>query len=240
MAYDPNDPADKAIVTGLVNAAVTAALEEAAETHEAEVAGLRAKKTELLGKLAKARAGEGGGDTGEVERLEGELDALKKELSTAKTEARQAKRDLEAAQTERDTATTERDTEATFSRNLLIENGLTAALIENKVADIHIPAVTALLNKGLEVKTGTDGKRQVFAGDKPLGEHVKEWAASEAGKHYVTAAANGGGNAGGGTQGGGPGTKKISEMTELERTAHYNTVGKEAFDTQVAAEKAPK
>jgi hypothetical protein len=56
MAYDPNDPADKRIVDKLIKDAVDAALEEARTEHEAEVEGLRNKRTELLDKLKLAKA----------------------------------------------------------------------------------------------------------------------------------------------------------------------------------------
>ncbi len=216
MAYDANDPADKKIVDALVKAAVQAAGRDD-------------------GALLPAN-----GDAGEIERLENELEAGKSELRKVQGELRQVKRDLETAAGERDTFKQTAETEGAFANNLVIENGLTAALTEHNVAPEFMPAAVALLQGQVQVKPGEGGKRQAFAGDKPLSEFVKEWAAGDAGKHYVKAPANGGGGAGGGAQGGGSGTKKISEMSEVERNTHYNAVGKEAFDAQVLAEKAAK
>lgn len=238
MAYDANDPADKKIVDRLIADAVAVAVEEAATEHDAAIEGLKNKNKELLGKITKLRAGGDAGDTGEIERLENELSASQTELRKAQGEARQVKRDLEAAAAERDTFRATAETEGNFARDMVIENGLTAALVENKVASQFMPAAVALLKGQIQVKTGTDGKREAFAGDKPLGEFVKDWATSEAGKHYVAAPANGGGGAGGTGSSGGS-AKKISEMTEIERVAHHTAIGEEAFKAQIAAEKKP-
>jgi predicted lipoprotein with Yx(FWY)xxD motif len=238
MAYDPNDPADKRIVDKLIKDAVDAALEEARTEHEAEVEGLRNKRTELLDKLKKARAGEGGGDTAEIDRLENELETVKGELRTATANLRQAKRDIETVTAERDTARQTAETEGTFARDLVIENGLTAALTEANVAPQFMPAAVALLKGQVEVKADDKGKRQAFASDKPLGEFVKEWAQGDQGKHYVAAPNNSGGGSGGAGQGGGS-AKKISEMSESERISHFNAIGKDAFEAQVQRESKP-
>jgi hypothetical protein len=233
MAYDPKDPADKAIVDGLI----AEALEEAATEHEAAIEGLKAKNKELIGKLAKARAGSESGGGEEVARLEGELEQSQTALSTAQGELRQVKRDLVKVTGERDTATTNLETESTFARTMVVENGLTAALVENKVAPEFMDAAKALLSKGVAVKVDGDNRTAVV-GDKPLGEHVKEWALSDQGKHFVTAPGNSGSNDGNSNPNGNPGNKRIDAMTQIERTAHYHKVGQVEFDKQVATEKA--
>lgn len=224
MAYDPNDPADKAIVDGLISEAI----KERDEQHETEIAGLKAKNTELLDRLKKAR--EGGENSGEVDRLERELDEVRGKLNKAEADNRQAQRDKEKAERAAATAEADRAKENEFSRSLLIENGLTAALKEANVADELAAGAKALLGKDVSVKDAGDGKRELFVGDKSLGDYVKEWAASDAGKVYVKAPVNGGGGANNGTGQGG-GSKKLSEMTEAERIemAKTNPAGWDAL-----------
>lgn len=233
MAYDPNDPADKAIVDGLIEEA----LEAEREKHEADIEGLKNKNKQLTDRLRKARSGDDSADTAEIDRLERELDESKAALRTAQSELRETNRKLKAAETERDTARTSLETESSFSRNMVVENGLTAALVEAKVAPHFMEAARALLGKQVAVKVDGDNRTAVGPNDKPLGEFVKEWAASEAGKHYVAAPANGGGGANGSNPASGGGSKKISEMSESERTAHYNAVGQAAFDAQLESER---
>jgi hypothetical protein len=118
---------------------------------------------------------------------------------------------------------------------MLVENGLTEALNGANVAPQFFAATKALLGKGAEVKE-VDGKRQVFVNDKSLSDYVKEWAASDAGKPFITAPANGGGGASNTNANGGGGGKQLNDMTEKERTemALANPAG---FEQLVAASK---
>lgn len=234
MAYDPNDPADKAIF----DAAIAAALAEQAEEHETAILGLKEKNTELLGKIRKLRTEGGSENAGEIERLENELAESKGKLSAAESDLRQTKRQLQTVEGERDTARQSLQTEQETSRTEFVNNRLTAALVEANVAPQFLDDVTASLSRQVTVKD-TDGKREAFVGDKSLSDFIKEWSQGDRGKHYVVAPANGGG---GGTPPGTPpsGTKKIAEMTLAERNAHYNAIGKDAFEKQAADEKAAK
>lgn len=211
MAYDPNDPEDKRIVQGLIDAAV----DEARTDLEASITRLEEKRDELLAKLRKAR--EGNDDAGAIADIERDLDAARTELSTTKTALRAAERQLKTVTDERDAAVKERDTEQSVSRNELIENRLTAALVENNVAPHFMDAAKALLKGKAAVEMDGDN-RLVKADGKDIGEFVKEWAAGDAGKHYVSAPANGGGGATGPNGNGAPtGGKKLAEMSEAER-----------------------
>lgn len=215
MAYDPNDPADKKIVDD----AVAAALATAHDEHEAEVTRLTNKNTELLGKLQKARNGAEGGNSEEIGRLERELEDSNKQLAAANADLRQARRDLTKVEGERDTFKTQAETEGNYSRNLLVTNGLTDALTEAKVAPHFMEAARALLASKVKVEVNGD-ERTLLADGKPVGDFVKEWAASDAGKHYTVAPANGGGGANGANGGGNPNNgKKLSEMSEDDRRA---------------------
>lgn len=218
MAYDPNDPADKAIVDGLI----AEALDAEREKHNDEVKRLKDENFKQREKLRKARGGEGV-DTGEIERLERELEETGAKLHTAEANLREVNRKLKATEGERDNARQTLETEASFSRNMLVENGLTAALVEANVAPHFMEAAKALLMKqGVTVKVDGDNRTAVGPNDKSLGDFVKEWATSDAGKHYVTAPANGGGGGGGNPQGGAP-TKKLADMSETERTEMART-----------------
>lgn len=228
MAYDPNDPKDKAIVQGLIDTA----LEQARETHEAEIEGLKTKNTDLIGKLRKARAEGGNENTGEIERLETELNEAQGKLRKAESDLRQVNRDVATVTAERDAAQTSLQAETDFARNLLVNNGLTGALVEANVAPQFLDDVTASLARQVTIKD-SDGERKAFVGDKPLGEFVKEWSQSDRGKHYVVAPANGGGGTPppGSPQGG---AKKLYEMTEPERIAAHNANPAD-FQARVAA-----
>ncbi len=234
MAYDPKDSADVKIVTDAVKAATDALT----ETHEAEVEGLKNKNQELLGKIRKARTGDDAGSAAEVERLESELAETQGKLRTAESNLRQASRDKETLTGERDTAVATAATEAGVAKDLIVTSGLTAALVENKVAPQFLDDVTASLARQVTVKE-VEGKRKAFVGDKPVGDFVKEWSQGDKGKHYVIAPGNGGG----GTQPPGSppqGGKKLFEMSETERSAAYRADPAD-FDRRVAAgeNKAP-
>jgi hypothetical protein len=213
MAYDPNDPKDKEIVQGLIDAA----LEDARTEHEAEVDRLSNKNTELLGKLRKARTEGGADSTVEIERLERELDESRHGLSEAQSKLRTAERELKRTAEERDAAVKERDTERSLSHNELMENKLTAALVDANVAPHFMDAAKALLKGKAAVEMDGDN-RLVKADGKDVGEFVKEWAASDAGKHYVSAPGNAGGGATGPNGNGTPnGGKKLADLSEAER-----------------------
>lgn len=189
MAYDPNDPKDKATVQTLIDAA----LAEQAEEHEASIEGLKTKNTKLIADLKKARAGEGGDSAAEVERLEGELAKVQADLKAAT-------KSLDKITKERDELATERDGLSKNLEGVLIDNALSAALAEAKVDGKLFSGAMAVLRPKAALKLEGD-ERKAFVGDKSLGDFVKEWAGSDEGKAYVSAAGNSGGGAGG-SQGG--------------------------------------
>lgn len=232
MAYDPNDPADVAIVT----AAVDKALKEAKDEHEAEIAGLKKKRDELLGKISDLRANGGADNKAEVSRLEAEVNRLEGEVTEANKKLKLAEKSAETATTERDAAVQRADTEAGVSRKLLVDGGLTNALVAANVDAKFLPAATALLKDKVVIKE-VNGERQAFVGDKPLGEFVKEWSQGDDGKHYVSAPGNGGAGAGGGSKG--AGGKELSEMGDAERRewAERDPLG---FKAAVDADKKAK
>lgn len=174
MAFDPNDADTKA--------ALAKAIEEA-------VAGLQTKNTELLAKLKKAQKDstispeDHAALQAEFEQTQAKLTEATKLAKAATTEAEKIKRAYE--------------TESKVAHNLLVENGLTQALVAAKVKPELMKAAKAMLS-GSVVLTADGENRVAKIGDKPLADAVTEWAKSDEGKHFVTAPANGGGGANGG------------------------------------------
>jgi Rad3-related DNA helicase len=211
MAYDPKDPADKKIVDDLI----AAALADAEEVHEASVAGLKANAARLKDQLKKANAGEGNAE--EVTRLEGEL-------ATANASLKTAQKDLAKVTKERDDTAKSLEAETGFTQKLLVDNGLTEALVGANVAKQFLPAAKALLAGQVTLKIEGDN-RLAMVGDKKLADFVGEWAKGEDGKHYVAAAKNGGTGAPGGTDKPGSG-KTVDQsgfdaMRPVERAAFF-------------------
>lgn len=166
-----------------IDAAVAAAVEEA-------TSGLKAKNQELLGKLKKAQQG-AQIEPAELEAVERERDQLKAELTKAQKELTKSAKEIEAL--------TKQVQEAEgFTSRLLVDSGLSAALVEAGVTNpVHQKAVKAMLAGQVQIAIEGDA-RVPKVGDKALAEYVKEWAASDEGKHFVTAPDGNGGGAGNG------------------------------------------
>ena len=168
--------------------AVQAAVDAATE-------GLATKNRELLGEVKKLKRG-AEIDPAEVQALEGQIDTLKADLTKAQREAK-------AFATKADDATKALESESGFTRSLLIEQGLTAELVSAGVKNpAHLKAALAMLKSDAQVVQDGD-KRVAKIGDKALKDFVKEWAAGDDGKHFVTADQNTGGGASGGSGSGG-------------------------------------
>jgi len=198
---DLNDPEVKAAI----KAAVESAVEEA-------TAGLAEKNKELLGKLKKAQKdsvvdpADYAALQAELEAAQGKLKESEKLLKTTAAEAEKIKKAYE--------------TESKVAHNLLVENGLSNALLESGVKKpSYLKAAKAML-AGQVVLTADGETRIAKVGDKTLAEFVKTWAASDEGKAFVDAPANGGGGAtGGGTGGGGAKTMTRAAFEALDAAA---------------------
>lgn len=176
MSIDLNDPE--------VKEAIKAAVEEA-------TAPLLAKRDELLSEVKKARKGQQI-DPETVSKLEDQIESLKGELTTAQRTAK-------TATTEADKARKSLESAEGFTRQLLVDNGLTDALAKAGVTNpVHLKAVKSMLSGQVQIVADGDNK-VAKVGDKPLTDFVTEWAKGDEGKHFVAAPANGGG----GSQGGG-------------------------------------
>jgi hypothetical protein len=168
--------------------AVQAAVDSATE-------GLATKNRELLGEVKKLKRGVEI-DPAEFEALEAQIDSLKADLTKAQKEAKTFAKQAEDS-------TKALESEAGFTRSLLIEQGLTAELVSAGVKNpAHLKAALAMLRSDAQVVQDGD-KRVAKIGDKAIKDYVKEWAAGDDGKHFITADQNSGGGASGGGGGGG-------------------------------------
>lgn len=178
----------------LDDAEVKAAIKEAVE---AAVKPLTEKRDELLNEVKQLRKGKQVSPE-DLEKLEQAHEELKGQLT-------QAQKDLKTAQTTAEKATKDLESEQGFTKKLLIDNGLLENLSKNGVTDpAYQKAAVAMLRSGVEIVI--DGENRVAkVGDKPLTDHVAEWAKSDEGKRFASANGNSGGGAGGGAGGGGGG-----------------------------------
>lgn len=127
-----------------------------------------------------------------------DLTAAEERAEKAEASLATAQKDLKAAVTRAEKAEASLETETGFTQQLLISDGIKSALIAVGVKDEDfLDTLSARFAKDAKVTVDAD-KRNATIGDKPLGDHIKEWAASDAGKKFVAAAVNSGGGAGGG------------------------------------------
>jgi len=183
MPVDLNDPEVKAAIKAAADAAVSEA-----------TAGLIAKNQELLGKVKKLQK-DAAIDPAEYQALSEAKDTAEAKLAEALKTVKQA-----TSQAEKDRKALEAETG--YVSKLLIDNGLTDALLKAGVKPEMSKAVKAMLAGQVSLKVEGD-KRLAVVGDKALGDFVTEWAQSDEGKHFVAAPANQGGGANGGAQGAG-------------------------------------
>ena len=190
------------------------AINAAVESAKAEIS---AKIGELSKENAKWRRLAQGKDVdhSEIEKLESERDELRGQLD-------KASKDLKAANTNAEKATKALTDEQGFTTKLLADNGLSDALVKAGVNNpAHLKAVKALLQSQVQIVTEGD-QRIAKVGDKSLADYVGEWAKSDEGKHFVSAANNSGGGAHGGTGNGDQGqTKGKIDGTPQERAAYF-------------------
>ena len=181
-----------------------------AEAIESEVQGLKAKNAELASKLKEARQGTQV-DPAELDRLQSKIDSLEADLTGAQKASKDQAKLLKQAQ---DALVSE----SGFTQKLLLDNGLTEALVKAGVASQFLPAVKAMF--GTQAKIVAEGDvRTALIGDKDLTECVSSWATSDEGKHYISAPANGGGGASGGT--GGSSGQKVWTREKFDSSSHF-------------------
>jgi hypothetical protein len=163
--------------------------EERIAELEAAIEALSAKNHTLLGevKVAKAKAKGADIDPAEYAALQNENDTLKSELTKTTKESVKAIEALQSSLSEKDGAL----------QSYLIDNGLNDAMLKAGIKPEFMSAAKAMLKANTKV-TAENGQYSALMGDKPLFEAITEWAASDEGKHFVSAPANSGGGATGG------------------------------------------
>lgn len=186
-------------ITPEVQAAIDAAVETA-------TSGLKTKNQELLDKNKKLMKGQEI-DPQTVVDLEAQIDKLQSDLAVSQKSGKESVKTLETLQTQL-------KAETGFTQKLLIDNGLTDELVKNGVAPQFLPAVKAMFAGQAQIVAEGD-TRTAKIGDKSVSDFVKEWAASDDGKHFVKAPEN----SGGGSQGSGNGTTQQIPLTSVQKIA---------------------
>ncbi len=189
---DMNDAEIKAAVKELIDAAVTEATE-----------GLKAKNSELLGKIKKLQK-DSAIDPAEYSALQTELEQTKEKLA-------EATKQLKAVTSDSEKTKKALESEKAAVEKLIVDNGLNDAILKAGVKPEMSKAVKALLASQVVLKADGDTRTAVI-GDKPLNDAVLEWAKSDEGKHFVAAAAS----SGTGATGGKPGADGAKVMMRAE------------------------
>ena len=195
------------------------------------IEGLTAEQIEKLNGLAGGLASKNGDVIGKNALLKAQVEQLEKDALDLKRKAAEEANDVvelnrlntEAAAKSL-TAAEERalileGTNKELKSNLeilLIDGGLNDALDGVGINPLLKTGAISMLRSGAVL---VDGKAMI--GEKSLSDAVKEWANSDAGKHYCLAAQNGNGDGLGGSNQGSQ--KSFSEMSLTERTVLANT-----------------
>jgi hypothetical protein len=178
--------------------------------------GLKNHNKQLLADLKRNERNGKSVDPAEVERLEAALEKSQADNATLQKQYKDLSKNFE----EKSNAL---DSESKYTRQLLIQNGLTAELSKAGVTNpTHLKAVQAMLKENVQIVVEGDA-RIAKIGDKALSDYVKEWAAGDEGKHFVQAPANSGGGATGGNGGGAASTKGRIDGSPVERAAYFAT-----------------
>jgi len=180
------------------------------EDLKTAVEALSAKNRELLGELKAAKAKAKGVeiDPVEHEQLRTQVEDLTGKLTKAEKAAVKQFEDLTKVVSTKDAAL----------QSYLIDNGLSDAMLKAGVRPEMMPAVKAMLKSKATIKD-EGGNIAAFMGDQPLTDAVSAWAASDEGKHFVSAPANTGGGAAGGNGNGTGGNKGNLGGSKSERGA---------------------
>lgn len=182
--------------------------------------GLAKKNSELLAELKEARKGKQI-DPAELDKLQEKVDGLENQLNASQKTIKEQQKAFEQTKAAL-------DSESGFTSKLLLDNGLTDALVKAGVATPFLPAVKAMLSS--QAKIAIDGDvRKAVIGDKDLSAFVTEWATSDDGKHYIAAPQNNGGGASGGSNSTGQqvvNRSTFDAMSHPERASFAKSGGK--------------
>jgi seryl-tRNA synthetase len=179
-------------------------LTEAQEALTATNNGLKADLTKAKAELRKGQTI----DPNDYANLQAENDKLKADLG-------KATKDLTTITGERDKAVKTLETETNITIGMQRDRDLTEALAAINVTNpINLKAAKAMLAAQVNIVTEGD-KRVAKVGDKLLTDHLKEWSATDEGKHFVSAD----NNSGGGSTGGGGTNTQTTPKTSTQKIA---------------------
>lgn len=179
------------------------------------------KRDELLKELKTARKNLE--NVGDVEKLHEKIEALETERDTFAKQFKDTTKQLEQV-------SKTLESESGFTSKLLLDNGLTDALVSAGVKKELLPAVKALLSG--QAKVVADGNaRKAVIGEKDLSTFITEWSASDEGKHFIQAPANNGGGANGSQNSNDSSSKTVTRqqfdtMSHVERSQFAVSGGK--------------
>ena len=156
---------------------------------ESAVTGLKNKNNELITEVRKLKQGREI-DPKEVERMDAMIEDLQGKINEQNKATKAAMKAAEENEAKW-------KTEAAFTQKLLIDNGLTEALVKAGVAPQFLQATKSMFAGQAQIIAEGD-TRTAKLGDKAIADAIKEWAASDDGKHFIAAP----GNSGGGSHGG--------------------------------------
>ena len=183
--------------------------------------GLVAKNKELV--KEKQNALKKLENYGDVEKLYEKIEALETERDTFAKQFKDTTKQLEQV-------SKTLESESGFTSKLLLDNGLTDALVNAGVKKELLPAVKALLSG--QAKVVADGNaRKAVIGEKDLSAFITEWSASDEGKHFIQAPANNGGGANGSQNSNDSSSKTVTRqhfdgMSHVERSQFAVSGGK--------------
>ena len=168
--------------------AKVAELTESLKAETDTTKGLKADLTKAKNELRKGQ---------EIDPNEfASLQTLNEEL---KSKLNLTANDLKKITGERDTALKTLETESVITLGMQKDRDLMDELSKINVTNpINLKAAKAILAAQVQVVTDGD-KRVTKFGDKLLSDGLKEWAATDEGKHFITATQNNGGGATGGS-----------------------------------------
>jgi hypothetical protein len=194
MSIDLTDPE--------IKAAIAAAVEDASN----ELNELKKHNLRLLADLKKASKGKEI-DPEDFNRLKEENEALADKLA-------ETQKAVKSAQSDNEKLKKSFEAESGFTQKLLVDNGLTDALVKNGIAPQFLSAVKAMFAGQTQVVIDGDN-RAARIGDKAIVDFVSDWSKTEEGKHFVAAPANSGGGSNGGR--GHAGAADLSGLKPTER-----------------------
>ena len=183
--------------------AKVAELTESLKAETDTTKGLKADLTKAKNELRKGQEI----DPNEFASLQTLNEELKSKLSLTAN-------DLKKITGERDTALKTLETESVITLGMQKDRDLMDELSRINVTNpINLKAAKAILAAQVQVVTDGD-KRVTKFGDKLLSDGLKEWAATDEGKHFITATQNNGGGATGGGE-----SKPTTNLTSTQKIA---------------------